>query len=174
MRAEKVQLRQDIQGLLAASSGTFLMSFKGMKVADFSALRRKLAAAGSECHIVPNRILRHAARESGLSALADLKLTGETALVTGGQEPACIAKILRDFGKERQALAFRFGLLDARIHSAEQMKALADLPSREILLAQLLGLLQAPAQQLVSVLNAKVASIVYVIKAYGDKQAKAA
>lgn len=174
MRAEKLQIREDIQKLLASSCGTFMMSYKGMKVADFSALRRNLAVVGSECHIVPNRILRYAARENGIQELADLRLTGETALVTGSKDPAAVAKVLRDFSRTRPVLVNKFGLLSGKLHAGEQMKALADLPSREILLSQLLGLLLAPAQQLVRVLNAKNASIVYVLKAYADQKEKVA
>ena len=174
LRAEKHQLRQGIEGLLVHSGATFLVTYKGMKVLDFGALRKALVGVGSECHVVPNRILRQAAKGLGLQELADLKLTGETALVTGGPDPARAAKAIRDFAKDKPVLGIRLGILNRKLIPAEQVKALADLPPREILLSQVLGVLQGPARQLVTVLNAKAASIVYVLRAYADKKEKAA
>ncbi len=174
LRAEKHQLRQSIEGLLVPSGATFLVTYKGMKVLDFGALRKVLIGVGSECHVVPNRILRQAAKELGLQELADLKLTGETALVTGGTDPAKVAKTVRDFAKDKPVLGIKCGILDRKLIPAEQVKALADLPPREILLAQVLGTLLGPSRQFVTVLNAKVASIVYVLRAYADTKEKAA
>ncbi len=174
MRAEKEQLLKHLQGLLTASSGAFLMAYKGMKVIDFSALRKGLAASEAECHVVPNRLLKRAATGCGFSELADLKVAGETLLVSGGADPVKVAKVLADFGKDRKTLQFKAGLLSGKLLSVADTKALAELPSREVLLAQLLGLLQAPSRQLVTVLNAKVASVVYVLNAYVGKKEQAA
>lgn len=168
MRLEKEQLRKDIQTLLEKSSGLFLVSYKGLKVSDFREFRKGLDAIGSECHVVPNRVLRRAATETGMTDLGSLKITGETALVTGGADPVKTAKLLKDFAKDHAALGTRLGMLNRKLISAGEVKALAELPPREYLLAQLLGLLQAPARQLVTVLNAKTASIVYVLQAYAD------
>lgn len=169
MRAEKEQLRKDIQSLLEKSSGAFLVAYKGLKVSHFREFRKHLAEAGSECHVVPNRIFRMAATESGMADLGSLKFTGETALITGGNDPVRVAKLVKDFGKDHAALMARFGVLNRKMISAADVKALAELPPREYLLAQLLGLMQAPTRQLVTVLNAKVASIVHVLQAYTEK-----
>ena len=174
MRAEKEQLLNHLQGLLTASSGAFLMAYKGMKVIDFSALRKGLAASEAECHVVPNRLLKRAATGCGFTELADLKVAGETMLVSGGADPVKVAKVLADFGKDRKTLQFKAGLLSGKLLSVADTKALAELPSREVLLAQLLGLLQAPSRQLVTVLNAKVASVVYALNAYVGKKEQAA
>ncbi|MFA4945008.1 MAG: 50S ribosomal protein L10 [Lentisphaeria bacterium] len=174
MRSEKLQISKDIQGLLGASDAAFLVSYKGMKVSEFSALRKELRTASSECHVVPNRILRKAAADLGLEGLAAEKTVGETALVAGGLDPARVAKILKQFAKAHPALSFKAGVLDRKLLTKASVEELADLPPREVLLAQLLGVLQAPARNLVSVLNAKAASIVYVLKAIADKKAKEA
>lgn len=173
MRPEKLQLSKDIQALLGSSSGVFMVTYKGLKVSEFGELRKGLAGLGCECHVVPNRLLRRAAVDLGVAELADLKFTGETAVVTGGRDPARCAKFLKGFAKDHQALGFRFGLLDRRLIAAGSVETLADLPPREVLLAQLLGVLQGPSRQLVSVLNAKTASVLYVLRAYLDKQDKA-
>ena len=85
-----------------------------------------------------------------------------------------MAKLLADFSKGHKTLVFKLGLLSGKVLTVEDTKALAELPSREILLAQFLGLLQATPRQLVTVLNAKVASVVYALKAYADKKEPAA
>jgi large subunit ribosomal protein L10 len=174
MRPEKLQLSKDIAALLEATGSAFMVAYKGLKVSEFGDLRRGLTALGSECHVVPNRILRRTAAGLGLKELADLAFTGETALVTGGADPARCAKFLKGFAKDHPSLVFRFGLLDRRLITGADVQALAELPPREVLLAQLLGVLQGPARQLVSVLNAKTASILYVLRAYVEKKEQAA
>ncbi len=174
MRAEKQQLSKDIQSLLGSSSGAFLVSYKGATVSEFSALRKELRAGGAECHVVPNRILRKAAAELGLHELSAMKVTGETALVAGGSDPARTAKLLKAYFKSHKSLAFKAGLLDKKMLPASDVEALADLPSREVLLSQMLGTIQGVSRQLVTVLNAKVASVLYVLKAVAEKKEKAA
>jgi large subunit ribosomal protein L10 len=174
MRSEKLQLSNDIQSLLSSPTGVFLVKYKGLKVADFSELRKSLISVGAECHVVPNRILRRAASELGVRELADLQLTGDTALVTGGSDAARVAKAVKGFAKDKQALGFKGGVLNRRLISASEASDLAELPPREILLAQLLGLFAAPPRHLVTVLNAKAASILYVLRSYMEKQEKTA
>lgn len=174
MRAEKTQLVHDIRALIDASPDLFLMGYTGLTAADFRALRGALAACGSECHVVPNRLLAIAAKEAGLSALSGTELKLDTAMVGGGEDPVAVAKVLRDFARTHDKAVVRMAVLEGKLLSASETTALADLPPREVLLAQLLGLLQAPASQLVRVLNAKVASVVYVLNAYLSEKEKAA
>ena len=174
MRAEKLQLARDIGALIGASSSLFLVGYKGLTTAAFGKLRRQLAGAGSECHVVPNRLFRIAAAECGLRAFTGVTLKDDTALVTGGSDPVAVARLLRDFAKEYPQAAIKMAVVEGQLCSAQDAAVLADLPPREILLGQLLGLLQAPASQLVRVLNAKVASLVYVLSAYLSEKEKAA
>ncbi|MBN2450191.1 MAG: 50S ribosomal protein L10 [Lentisphaeria bacterium] len=174
MRPEKQQLAQDIRALIDSSSSLFLISYKGLTTAAFGELRRVLDPVGSECHVVPNRLFRIAASESGLTTVADIDLREDTALVTGGSDPVAVAKVLRDFAKDHPQTSIKLGVLEGRLCTAAEAVSLAGLPPREVLLAQLLGLLQAPASQLVRVLQAKVASVVYVLSAYLNEKEKAA
>ena len=170
MRPEKVQLVRDLQGILSASAGLFLVTYKGLTVEEFAELRSRLAEVDAECHVVPNRLLLRAAAEDGMADLAEAALAGDTAMVTGSGEVTRVAKALRAFSRGHSAVAFKNGVFEGKLYSSEDTARLADLPTREVILAQFLGLLQAPMGQLVSVLNAKVASIVYVLRAYADKQ----
>ena len=170
MRAEKKQLVQDIGQLLQSSAHLFLITYKGITVEQFSDVRAKLAERGAECHVVPNRLFQRAAEDTGLACLAEMPVTGDTAIVTGGEDAVAIAKILRDVVKGINAVTLKAGALDGKRLEPNEIVDLAALPGREILLAQLLGVLQAPARNLVSVLSQKTASIVYVLQAYADKQ----
>jgi large subunit ribosomal protein L10 len=170
MRAEKKQLVQDIGQLLQSSAHLFLVTYKGITVEQFSDLRTKLAAQGAECHVVPNRLFKRAAEEAGLESLTAVPLAGDTAVVTGGEDAVAVAKTLRDLVKGIDAVTLKAGALDGKRLEPNEIVDLAALPGREILLAQLLGVLQAPARNLVSVLSQKTASIVYVLQAYADKQ----
>jgi large subunit ribosomal protein L10 len=174
MRAEKQQLVQDLQGLIGLSSGFFLIGYKGLTAAEFTDLREKLAAIGSECHVIPNRLFKRAAAEAGIESLSEVGIAGDNAMVCGGEDAAAVAKIVKDYAKEHEEAPIRMGVLDGNVLTAEQVVALADLPPKEVLLAQLLGTLQAPASQLVRVLNAKLASVVYALSAYLRKKEEAA
>jgi len=174
MRPEKHQLVHDICELLAGAPSLFLIAYKGLTVRAFSDLRAALEEAEARCVVVPNRLLKRAAAEAGLDGLAALDLAGDTALVTCGDGPVAVAKVLKEFARNHPEVAFKLGAVQGQLCTAEQAQAIADLPPREVLLAQLLGLLQAPARQLATVLNAKVASIVYVVSAYLKQKEEAA
>jgi large subunit ribosomal protein L10 len=170
MRAEKTQLVQDLGDLMGSSAHVFMMSYQGLTVAQFSELRGKLAAAGAECHVIPNRLARKAAETVGLDALAKFSFKGDNAMVTGGADAVGVAKVLKTFAKDHDVVEIRGGALSGKSLDGTAVEALADLPPAEILYAQLLGVLQAPSRNLVGVLNAKVASIVYVVQAYLDSK----
>jgi len=173
MRAEKHQLVQDIKELMGLSSGFFLIGYKGLTTAQLTDLRNRLAAVGGQCHVVPNRIFKRAAAARGIGAIEPVAVAGDNAMVCGG-DIAAVAKIVKEFAKSHDKAPIRLGVVDGRVFTAEQVVELADLPPREVLLAQLLGVLQAPAGNLVRVLNAKLASVVYVLSAYLKKKEQAA
>ena len=174
MRAEKKQLVQDIRGLMESSPYVFVITYKGLTAAQFGKLRKTLAEAQSQCHVVPNRLLRRAAVEGGLAILTDVPLGGDSALISGGSDPVAVAKRLCTFMDGNQKVSFKVGVLGGKLCSPTQARSLATVPPVEVLQAQLLGLLQAPMTQLVGVLNAKVASVLYVLSAYLSKKEKAA
>lgn len=174
MRAEKQQLVQDIRELMGLSQGFFLIGYKGLTNAELTDLRNQLAAVGSECHVVPNRLFKRAALAGGIAAVEAVPVAGDNAMVCGGDDLAAVAKVVRNFAKSNDKAPIRFGVMDGRVLPPAQVAQLADLPPREILLAQLLGVLQAPAGNLARVLNAKLASVVHVLSAYQTKKEQAA
>ena len=144
-----------------------------MKVDQFGELRNRLAPAGAEVRVVKNSFLKRAMADSGMPDVAD-KLTGQTAIVMGENDVAPVAKILKMFAAEFKIATLKIGVVDKAILSTSDVEALAELPSREILLSQLLGLFLAPATRLVRVLNEPASAFARLLKAKGDKEEAAA
>lgn len=152
MRPEKASIVSDLSEKLKRSPFVLVTDYQRMKVGDFGELRNRLAPAGAEVHVVKNNFLKRAMTDSGLPDVAD-KLTGQTAIVTGDKDVAPVAKILKIFTAEFKVAALKIGLVDKSLLSVQEVETLADLPAREVLLGQLLGLLLSPATKLVRLLN---------------------
>jgi len=169
MRPEKKQLVADIRAMIESPTCYFVVTYRGLTAGDFESFRAELAEVQGECHVVPNRLFSRAAAELGTEVPKDA-LVGDSAMVAARGDPVAAARVIRKFGKAHDDVTFKFAVLEGTVCSAEEASGLADLPSREVLLAQFLGVLQAPMGQLVGVLNAKVSSIAYVLNAYLSKQ----
>lgn len=168
MRPEKALIVSDLSEKLNRSPFLLVTDYKQMKVEQFGELRNRLAPAGAEVRVVKNSFLKRAMADSGMPDVAD-KLTGQTAIVMGENDVAPVAKILKLFAAEFKIAALKIGVVNKAVMSTSDVEALAELPSREILLAQLLGLLQTPATRLVRVLNEPAAAFARLLKAKGDK-----
>lgn len=173
MRPEKVSIVSDLAAKLTRSPFVLVTDYQRMKVDQFGDLRNRLAPAGAEVRVVKNSFLRRAMTDSGLPDVAD-KLSGQTAIVMGDKDVAPVAKILKTFAAEFKVAALKIGVIDKSILSAQEIEALADLPSREVLLAQLLGLLMSPATKLVRLLNEPAASLARLLNAKAQKEGKLA
>ena len=152
MRPEKANIVSDLSKKLNQSPFVLVADYQRMNVGHFADLRNRLAGTGAELHVVKNSFLKRAMSDSGLPDVAD-KLTGQTAVVTGEKDVAPVAKILKLFAKEFKIAALKIGVVDKSLLSTQEVETLAELPAREILLGQLLGLLLSPATKLVRVLN---------------------
>ena len=174
MRQEKKQLVQDIREILESTSDLFLISYKGLTAAEFGELRTSLAEIKSGCRVVPNRLFRQAASEAGLDELAAAHFADDTAVVTAVDDPVGLAKKLRAFAKVHRAVSFRLGVVGGKVCSSADAMSLASLPPKEVLQAQLAGLLHTPVSRVPRILHAKVASIMYVLNAHLRKKEQAA
>jgi large subunit ribosomal protein L10 len=162
MRPEKASIVDDLQSKLNASPFLFVADYTGLRVDQFSELRIRLAGAGARCHVVKNTFLRRAAKDAGLPELGDLK--GQTAIIVGDKDVAAAAKVVKTFVAEFQKPVVKIGVIDRSVVSSDQIKAIADLPSREILYATLLGVLQAPATRLLRTLNEPASSLARILQ----------
>src|SRR4249920_59033 len=115
-----------------------------MSVTNFGELRNRLASTGAEVHVVKNSFLKRAIAASDLPDIAE-QLTGQTAVVTGDKDVAPVAKVLKTFAAEFKLASLKIGVVGRDVLSTAEVESLADLPTREVLLAQLLGLLMSPA-----------------------------
>src|SRR6266550_3420566 len=168
MRPEKASIVSDLSEKLNRSPFLLVTDYQRMKVDQFGELRNRLAPAGAEVRVVKNSFLKRAMADSGMPDVAD-KLTGQTAIVMGEKDVAPVAKILKLFAAEFKIATLKIGVVNKAVMSTSDVEALAELPSREILLAQLLGLFQAPATRLVRILNEPAAAFARLLKAKGDK-----
>ena len=169
MRPEKQSIAEELKTKISGSSFVILADYKGLNVAKITELRRRLRGTQAQLQVVKNRVFAHVAKELGYKGL-DQAQSGPAAMVFGKGDVVQAAKVLKDFIKENEKPVIKMGALDGAPLTAADIKDLAGLPSREQLLSQLVGLLAAPMQQLVSVLDQKVASVVYVLKAIEDKK----
>lgn len=156
MRAEKQYLITEVESHLKKSDYVILANFTGVTVSDTAELRNSLAAEKAEFHVVKNSSLRVAAKALGLPEFEASTLSGPTAILVGGKNPAGVAKILKKFFDSKQKLEVKVGILDKKLVSAKDLAAIADLPPFEALRAQFLGLLTSNAAAFVRVIDAKV------------------
>lgn len=155
MRAEKNYLITEVETHLKKSEYVILANFTKVTVSDVADLRAKLAVEKAEFHVVKNSSLRVAAKALGLPEI-ESALTGPTAVVVGGKNPAGVAKVLKKYFQDKQKLEVKIGVLDKKLVSASDLARMADLPPFEALRSQFLSLLTSNAASFVRVLDAKV------------------
>jgi len=172
-RKKKEKLVSWYTDLFSNSKAAILTDYQGLTVADITQLRRKLQEIQSEYHVTKNRLIKLALKEAKLPVPEDL-LEGPTATGFCFEEVPAVAKVLVDFSKESKILVIKGGLLGDRIISADQVTALAELPPREILLAQVLGTIQAPASGITRAIAGSIRSVLYVLKARVEQLEKQA
>lgn len=166
-RPEKVAVVEDVRERLGRASAAILTEYRGLQVSQMEELRRALAGAGGTYKVYKNTLVRRAADEQGLAALAPL-LEGPTAIAFVDGDVASVAKVLRDFARTHQALVVKGGLVGSSLLDARGAQALADLPSRDTLLAQFAGLLAAPMQRMAGLLAAVPQKFAYGLQALID------
>jgi large subunit ribosomal protein L10 len=171
-RPEKVAVVDEVRERLSSSSAVLLTEYRGLKVSEIAELRRNLRTAGGDYKVYKNTLVRFAVRELGIEGVEEL-LVGPTALAFVEGDAAAVAKALRDYGRTNPALVLKGGVLGSKTLSAEEAKALADLPSREVLLARLAGGLAAPLQQLAGLLQALPRNMAYGLQALVDQKVAA-
>jgi large subunit ribosomal protein L10 len=161
-------LRERLQPVRTA----VITEYRGLTVQQLSDLRKQLKAAQSEYKVVKNRLARLAVKELALDSLAT-HFKGPTGLVFTAKDPVPMAKALQTFMRTNPALTIKVGLVEGKVVAPAELKALAELPSKEALRSQLVGALQGPLSQLVSLLAAPQRELVRILEAR-SKQSEAA
>jgi large subunit ribosomal protein L10 len=169
-RAEKVAIVDEIATKLTDAKAVFVTEYRGLTVGAMATLRGALRQAGAEHKVYKNSLARFAATKAGLDGLKEL-LAGPTALTFAGDDSVAAAKALRDVARTTPLLVLKGGALGENILTAADVTALADLPSREELLARFAGALQAPLVKTAGLLSALPRNFAYGLSALIDKQA---
>lgn len=174
MRAEKISMLQEVRSKLSGSTFFILTNYQGLSVTKSDDLRKRLRDAKAGFQVVPNKQFGKAAVECGLPTITPEALSGPSALVYGDGDVVAVAKILQEFIKQNEKPSVKVGALQGQLLSPADVENLAALPSREVLLGQVVGTIAAPMSQLVGVLQQKVASLLYVLQAYAEKKGQSA
>ncbi|MEE1130082.1 MAG: 50S ribosomal protein L10 [Caryophanon sp.] len=141
----KQNLVQDIAGKFQAAASVVVVDYRGLTVGQVTELRKQLREAGVEFKVYKNTLVRRATEQAGFEAINEV-LTGPNAIAFSNEDVVAPAKIINDFAKKNEALEIKAGIIEGNVSSAEDIKALAELPSREGLLSMLLSVLQAPVR----------------------------
>ena len=164
-QASVERLNEDLGSLAAV----FVFDYRGLKVSEATEFRRKIRETGAHYRVVKNTLAKRALEGTNFTSL-EPHFTGMTGLAFTSKDPVALAKTISDFAKTVPAVAFKGGVLDDKVLDVSQFKALADLPSKEQLLSQLLSVLQAPIRNLFGVLKAPARDLVLVLKAASEKK----
>ena len=171
-KLQKAEIVQEIQDKVAKSQIGILTDFKGLKVEDMTRLRRQLQDVSAELRVVKNTLLRRAAADDSPIAPLLSQSTGPNALTLGYADPVLVTKVLIKFAQEKPQLMIKAGALGGQALTAKDLEALSKLPAREVLLAQLLGVLQGVPTGLVTVLAGVIRNLLNVLVAFKDKKAE--
>jgi large subunit ribosomal protein L10 len=167
-RDQKTAVVDEIAGQLQEAEAIFAVDYRGISVDQVAELRTKLRDADARFRVVKNSLSERAADQAGLDTLKPM-LVGPTALAFVKGDAALAAKALNDTARQLNLLEFKGGLLNGSVLSAEDVRSIARLPSREVLYAQLVGTVAAPLTGLARGLNALIAGIAIQLQAIADQ-----
>jgi large subunit ribosomal protein L10 len=159
----------ELREKLTNVSSAILTDFRGLTVKEITDLRRRLKEANIEFKVIKNNIVIRAVKESDLETLTEY-LQGPNAIAFGVDDPVIPVKILMDFAKEYQKLEVKAGIIQGKVLKEEEIKKVAKLPSKEMLLAQIVGGIQAPLSKLLNVLNSPIRALLNVLRAIEEKK----
>lgn len=167
-RSEKAEFIDDVRGLMEASPFVVLTDFQGASVLELDQFRRGVEKAGANFRVVKNSLCRIALADSSKTALVK-HFRGNVGVVTSGEDAVATAKAFRTLIKENEKIKVRVGFFDGDLLDSKQVDAVADLPSREELLGQLLATIEEAPRQVLRVLQAPARDLLSVLLNYATK-----
>lgn len=166
---EKKRITDDLQGRLKKSTIVILTDYKGLDVSAMNALRRKLREANAEYQVAKNSLLVRASEGNDVALIKD-QFKGPSAIALSYDDPVAPAKVLTDFIKENKKFEIKVGVLNGKVVDFEGIKALSSLPSREVLLAQVLSTMNAVPTSLVTALSDVPRRLLNVLQAINEQK----
>lgn len=165
----KIEKVAEIKKLFADNNSYFVTDYQGLNVTDITVLRKNLRAQNARYVIAKNTLIKLAAKEAGVSGLDD-HLTGPTAIAFTADDPAAAAKVLNDCFKEKELPRMKVFIVEEEIFEGDQIKRLADLPTKEVLYSQVVAAVEAPFSELIRSLDAFFTGLVGTIDALAEKR----
>ncbi|HEX3029990.1 MAG TPA: 50S ribosomal protein L10 [Clostridia bacterium] len=167
---EKKQVVQELSNKVKSAKSIVLADYRGLTVEQDTELRSALRKAGIDYKVVKNTLTRFAMKENGLGEI-DTFLNGPTAMAVSDTDPVAPAKVLSEFAKKFEKLELKVGVVEGKVIDVNGIKALADLPSKEVLIAKVLGGFNAPISGFVNVLNGNIRGLVVALNAIAEQKA---
>lgn len=169
-RQQKEHVVESLRNSFTQSNASILVGYRGLSVAQLQSLRKGLRQHGGAMRVTKTRLMKLAVQ--GLEGAQDMApyFKDQVALVFSDEEPSAVAKALHSFSKENGSLSIVAGCLDERLLDANAVVTIASLPSKEVLIAKLLGTLQAPSQKLAFVLNMQILRLLWVLKKVAEQK----
>ncbi len=171
IKQNKIDEVKNLVNKLQARKNLFFTNYSGTKVKDLSELRRGLRQKNAEFKVVKNTLFKRALKEAGYEGLDDY-LKGPLGVAFVNEEIGEVAKVLKEFSKDREKFVIAAGVLENVVYNEEQIKKIADLPSKEVLLSQIMSLINGPATHVASGMNQIMASLARGINAVAEAQNK--
>ena len=170
--SEKQALVAELSDKLKGAAGGVLVDYKGITVAEDTALRSEMRKNGVDYAVVKNTLTRFAVKEAGLDELTPV-LEGTTSLAVCAEDPVAPARVVSEFAKKMNGAKFtiKAGFVDGKVISVEEVQALAELPSKEVLLSMLLSAMQGPVRGLAVSLDATISGLARALQAVADQKA---
>ena len=171
-RNEKVTIVEELHDKFAKATLAIVTDYQGMPVSVLEGLRRELKKNNAEIWVAKNTLLRRAVAGTSFESIVD-SCKGSTAVTMSYDDPVAPAKVVSDFAKDHDQLAIRAACMDGKALSVEDIAALSKLPSKEILLARLLSVMNGVPTSFVRVLNGVPSNLLYALNAIGDQKSQA-
>ncbi|MCC6445657.1 MAG: 50S ribosomal protein L10 [Armatimonadetes bacterium] len=170
---QKTAIVEELKEKIAGSKAIVVADYRTMKVSDMAALREKLRPLQSECKVAKNTLFRLAGGDGIPEGLMP-HLEGPSAFIFVPGDPVDPAKAVADFQRDHRAFTIKGGMLDGKFMTAEQVQALSKMPTREVMISQMLGSIQSPLTGLVGTLQGVISNLVFTLQAVVDKRQPAA
>lgn len=171
-KSQKIQLVDELHQKFAKSKIVILTDYKGLNVDKINELRRKLTESNVEYRVVKNTLLSQASEDTDVALVKD-QFKGPTAIALSYDDPVAPAKVLADFAKDNDKLEIKIGVMSGKLLDIKAIKSLSELPSREVLLSQVLSAMNGVPTSLVRVLNNIPEKLLYALQAIKDQKAAA-
>ena len=168
---QKKEVVSELSSKVKAAKSMVFADYRGLTVEQDTELRNALRKAGVDYKVVKNTLTRFALKENGIEGL-DTYLNGPTAMAVSDTDPVAPAKVLSEYAKKFEKLELKAGVVEGKVIDLNGIKALAELPSKEVLVAKMLGSFKSPLYGLVNVLNGNIRGLVVALNAIAEQKAQ--